>query len=500
MSSNTKMDNNKIEKQAPQNKSNPDFNQNKKDLLANIKSIQNILDKKLTTTTLKVINKEISQNLKEINSLINKIINDKEKENNNIKHYESILKKNENTIRGLYGDLLHEKLLKEILEEKIILLLQMQNEYELVKEKTGVIVCDGKIICNERKDNEIMILRTENSTLKNVINEKEKEINVLKEKIEILKHDIIKLKKNKTNINININNPHTTSKKEANKFITISRSKEKQVLFNTIYSPGYSSQKEITINNFSSSTKNFYKSYHMNTNIINNNINNNNNKSVDKSVDKSSNNNKDIIININSQDNTIIPSEKLISVNKNKYNNNQKNSRNKNFYTNNYSSCENILNENHNKYKIKSNRNSKNNLVIKKSNEKKISRKALFSPLQEYNSVKYINSFSNNKEGGGFIPRTNRDSHGVSHNLNKQNTNVNSLVASRYKNGNGNSNVNTKKNNNEKSNKKFNGQKTGYLKRKKIPIFRNDLPNKENYSVLFHRTYNENFGGDKKIK
>ncbi len=206
MSSNTKMDNNKIEKQAPQNKSNPDFNQNKKDLLANIKSIQNILDKKLTTTTLKVINKEISQNLKEINSLINKIINDKEKENNNIKHYESILKKNENTIRGLYGDLLHEKLLKEILEEKIILLLQIQNEYELVKEKTGVIVCDGKIICNERKDNEIMILRTENSTLKNVINEKEKEINVLKEKIEILKHDIIKLIKNKTNINININN------------------------------------------------------------------------------------------------------------------------------------------------------------------------------------------------------------------------------------------------------------------------------------------------------
>ena len=470
-----------------------------------INYLQNILEKAKinpnlynSNSTSKINQANITPIKKNISSIYNNM-KENNKENNNIKHYESILKKNENTIRGLYGDLLHEKLLKEILEEKIILLLQMQNEYELVKEKTGVIVCDGKIICNERKDNEIMILRTENSTLKNVINEKEKEINVLKEKIEILKHDIIKLKKNKTNINININNPHTTSKKEANKFITISRSKEKQVLFNTIYSPGYSSQKEITINNFSSSTKNFYKSYHMNTNIINNNINNNNNKSVDKSVDKSSNNNKDINININSQDNTIIPSEKLISVNKNKYNNNQKNSRNKNFYTNNYSSCENILNENHNKYKIKSNRNSKNNLVIKKSNEKKISRKALFSPLQEYNSVKYINSFSNNKEGGGFIPRTNRDSHGVSHNLNKQNTNVNSLVASRYKNGNGNSNVNTKKNN-EKSNKKFNGQKTGYLKRKKIPIFRNDLPNKENYSVLFHRTYNENFGGDKKIK
>ena len=487
------MDNNKTEKQSPQNKANTDSNQNKKDIFTYIKSIQNILDKKLNTTSLKAINKEISQNLKEMNNLLNKIINDKENNNNNncIKNYEPILKKQENTIRGLYGDLLHEKLLKEILEEKIILLLQTQTEYELVKEKTGVIVCDGKIICNERKDNEIMILRTENSTLKNVISEKEKEIHKLNEKIRILRHDIIKLKKNKTNINININdisNPQTTSKKDANKFITISRSKEKQVLFNTIYSPGYSSQKEITINNFSSSTKNFYKSYHMNTNFINNNI-NNQNKSLDKSMDKSSNN-KDINININSRDNTIIPSEKLISVNKSKYNN-QKNSRNKNFHTNNYSSCENILNENRNKYKMKSNRNSNNNLVIKKSNEKKISRKTLFSPLQEYNSVKYINSFSNKE---GYIPRTNRDSYVMSHNMNKQNTNINSLASSKYRNG--NTNVNTLKKN-DKNSKKFNVQKTGYLKRKKIPLFRNDMT-KENYSVLFHRTYNENFGAIKK--
>ena len=213
------MDNNKTEKQSPQNKTNPDNNQNKKDIFTYIKSIQNILDKKLNATSLKAINKEISQNLKEMNNLLNKIINDKENNNNNncIKNYEPILKKQENTIRGLYGDLLHEKLLKEILEEKIILLLQTQSEYELVKEKTGVIVCDGKIICNERKDNEIMILRTENSTLKNVINEKEKEINMLKEKIQTLKHDIVKLKKNKTNINININNPHTTSKKDIKK-------------------------------------------------------------------------------------------------------------------------------------------------------------------------------------------------------------------------------------------------------------------------------------------
>ena len=167
--------------------------------------------------------------------LFEKLINDKE--NVNYKNYESILKGDENTIRRLYGDLLHEKLLKEILEEKIVLLLQTQAEYELVKDKTGVIVCDGKVICNERKDNEIIILRTENSTLKNVIAEKEKEISILNDKIKILNKEIIRLKRNKTNINININdinNPNSISKKN-NKFITISRSREKQILFNTIY-------------------------------------------------------------------------------------------------------------------------------------------------------------------------------------------------------------------------------------------------------------------------
>ena len=100
--------------------------------------------------------------------------------------YESLLKKEENIIRKLYSDLLHENILKEVLEEKIIAFLKMQSDYELIKEKTGVIVCNGKIVTDGRKDNEIAILRTENSTLKNVINEKEKEIEKLKMKYLIL--------------------------------------------------------------------------------------------------------------------------------------------------------------------------------------------------------------------------------------------------------------------------------------------------------------------------
>ena len=476
----------KIEKQPSQNKSNE--NQYKKSLLSYIKSIQNLFEKKASNINSKSSTKEINQILKEINILFDKVLLEKE---NSYKSYESILKRDEKTIRILYGDLLHEKLLKEILEEKIIVLMQTQTEYEMVKEKTGVIVCDGKVISNERKDNEIMILRTENSTLKNVINDKEKEIDLLNEKIKILNRENIKLRKNKTNINININdinNPPSISKKN-NKFITIGRTKEKQLLFKTIYSPSYSSQKEITINNFSSSTKNFYKTYRMNTKLMSTKM-KSGNKSLDKSGEKSNKN-------INSQENTITAQEKLISVNKNKYN--QRNSRNKKDYCTNYSSCENILNPNKAKYNVKfSNINSLINSNLKKSKEKQSSTKKFNSPLQEFNSVKYINTNSLNsyKEAFSSIPKSNRDSRYISQNISKQNTHI--FSSSKFQNSNGI--VNSKKYD-KNFKKKINGQKTGYLKKKKIGTFRNENTTKENFSILFQRTYNDNFRGEhKKLK
>ena len=476
----------KIDERPSQNKTNE--NQYKKSLLSYFKSIQNLFEKKPSNINSKSSTKEINQILKEINILFDKVLIEKE---NSYKSYESILKRDEKTIRILYGDLLHEKLLKEILEEKIIVLMQTQTEYEMVKEKTGVIVCDGKVINNERKDNEIMILRTENSTLKNVINDKEKEIDLLNEKIKILTREIVKLRKNKTNINININdinNPPSINKKN-NKFITIGRTKEKQMLFNTIYSPSYSSQKEITINNFSSSTKNFYKTYHMNNKLMTTKM-KSDNKSLDKSGEKSNKN-------INSQENTITAQEKLISVNKNKYN--QRNSRNKkNNYTN-YSSCENILNANKAKYNVKfSNINSRINSNLKKSKEKNSSTKKFSSPLQEFNSVKYINtnSLKNYKEAFSSFPKSTRDSRYISQNISKQNTYI--FSSSKYPNSNGI--VNSKKFD-KNLKKKINGQKTGYLKKKKIGTFRNENTTKDNFSILFQRTYNDNFRREnKKLK
>ena len=462
-------------------------NEYKKALLSYIESIKNIADKKPSIINQKSLTKEIEQYLKEINSLFDKIIIDKE--TTNVDNYESILRRDENTIRKLYGDLLHERLLKEVLEEKIIILLQFQKEYELVKKKTGVIVCEGKVICNQRKDNEIMILRTENSTLKQVISDKEKEINFLNEKINILNREILKIKKNKTNINININDINNPTLK-SNKFTIINRTKEKNSLFNTIYSPNYFAQKEI-INNFSSTSQNFYKGCHLNTNRINNF--NNNNKSVDKSRDKSNKH-----TNINSQDNTFMSQEKKISVNKSKYS--KKNSRNKKVTNWNYSSCENILNGNNIKYNLKFSNIINNNSTMKNSREKNISKKKIYSPLHEFNSVRYIisRSIDNSKDRTLNVPKSTRDVNFVSQNLSKNNSN--SRFYSKFQKFNG---LITEKKSEKNLKRMINGPKIGYLnlKRKQIGNYKNnnvskEENSKENFCLLFQRTFNDNFKND----
>ena len=250
--------------------------------------------------------------------------------------YEALLKKEENIIRKLYSDLMHEKVLKEILEEKIFSLSKIQRDYELISEKTGVIVCDGKIISDGRKDNEINILRKENSTLKNVIYQKDREI------------------------------------KELNNELKKYKDKNNNLIFPNL------SQRDFTINNnFSATTRNFYKSYKIQTKLLNIN-------KIDKTIDKSSMSNN---INKNKKQNDIINKDKIISVNKNQFNNKiKKFSRNKfskdiNFNINNYASCENILNKN----KIKP--------------KKAINKTKIFYPMREFNSVWYINTQSNsNKE------------------------------------------------------------------------------------------------------
>ena len=134
--------------------------------------------------------------------------------------YESILRRDEQTIRILYKSLLTHKLLKDSLDNKIRLLLIKEKEYELIKEKTGAYVKNGEIFYNKQKDNEIIILRTENSNLKTILENFEKIISEkgllyenLKKQYYNLEKKLNKINKNTSkklcvpNINISLNEP-----------------------------------------------------------------------------------------------------------------------------------------------------------------------------------------------------------------------------------------------------------------------------------------------------
>ena len=86
------------------------------------------------------------------------------------------------------------------MENKINEYMDMEDEFEEMKTKLKYE--DGRFLNNDRKDNEIIIIRSENSKLKNTVDELEKEISKLKninneqnKKINSLKEEIDKLNK-----------------------------------------------------------------------------------------------------------------------------------------------------------------------------------------------------------------------------------------------------------------------------------------------------------------
>ena len=210
------------------------------------KNIPKIIDelKSIIISTKLIIPENIKEKVnyyfEEINNILNYLVS---LINSNISQNESLKRKDEQTIRILYSKYFNQKLINEILENKISILNKKEKEYELLKQKTGAIVCNGEIICNERKDNEIIILRTENSLLKNAIKnnedllkEKNDIINNLNKDILIYKSQINELHKIKnekfssfSNINININEAkkdsnHKNIKSNNNSFINLIQS------------------------------------------------------------------------------------------------------------------------------------------------------------------------------------------------------------------------------------------------------------------------------------
>ena len=96
-----------------------------------------------------------------IQSILSKI------NNNNLRNelqLENYIIKLESDIRYLMKREFQSKIQKDALEMKIRAYMGVEEEYELLKEKVRYEA--GKFLNNDRKDNEIIILRQENSLLK----------------------------------------------------------------------------------------------------------------------------------------------------------------------------------------------------------------------------------------------------------------------------------------------------------------------------------------------
>ena len=202
----------------------------------NKKNIQSIstLDSITLITYIKeslplLINQKISEAITQNNN--NDLSIDLEENSNLKKEYnqlENQLKKLESDNRYYLQLYLKSEIQKKVLDMKLNAYLFLEEEYEELRER--VKYEEGKFLENERKDNEIFILRAENSSLKkeiikleninknkdSKIKEHLKTIKNLQNNVEILNQKIYKLKKMINNHLNNINSKNMTISKERN--------------------------------------------------------------------------------------------------------------------------------------------------------------------------------------------------------------------------------------------------------------------------------------------
>ena len=139
-----------------------------------------------------------------------------------ISELENQIKKYQADIRNLIQKQFQYKIQKDANETKINSYKEMEKEYNLLKEK--VKYEEGRFLTNERKENEILILREENSNLKKEILKSEKnsknyeslienekmKIKELKMQLNQMTKKILLLESNQVNQNNNTNNNYST--------------------------------------------------------------------------------------------------------------------------------------------------------------------------------------------------------------------------------------------------------------------------------------------------
>ena len=183
-------------------------------------SIQILLKKKIEDTREK--QKELDKKF----YLESNFISDIKVSDDIISQYENIIKNLESKQRFLTKINFQQKLQIDAMENKIEEYMEIEDEFEEMKTKLKYE--DGRFLNNDRKDNEIIIIRGENSILKNEINKleeqikkieeekkaKDKMINELNKQLEDLKNKIDEKKSemnSQPSININISNVNSNN-------------------------------------------------------------------------------------------------------------------------------------------------------------------------------------------------------------------------------------------------------------------------------------------------
>ena len=206
-----------------------------------------LINPKLSTTNKNEINLSIStiddliQILKNSIEYLLSIINNNNYSQNQLQLENHIIKL-ESDIRYYMKKEFQFKIQKDALEMKIRAYMGIEDEYEILKEK--VRYEGGKFLNNDRKDNEIIILRQENSLLKkdiikyerknkelnDIINKNEDIINTLKYKNTQLSKLIEELKNIKNN---NIHNIHNNSSINLNIINNNNGNKNNSIIINS---------------------------------------------------------------------------------------------------------------------------------------------------------------------------------------------------------------------------------------------------------------------------
>lgn len=132
----------------------------------------------------------------------------KQKINENMLQYQSTIRNIEESNRQYIQTIFYQRLQIQSLEHQIGDYIEMEEEFEEMKIKFKYD--EGTFLDNDRKDNEILILRAENSNLKKNLTRLEKENEVKGERIEKLSKRIKKLEL----LVSNTNRPSVNSNKE----------------------------------------------------------------------------------------------------------------------------------------------------------------------------------------------------------------------------------------------------------------------------------------------